>query len=132
MPVPGLCSGYREEWLEKIEHAGVPGGPNCSINSWMDRRPKTNARPELLTESRKHKASKLLRQIPCIGPIRASLLDCTDAKRRIASAANDNSGPIVDWASRRATVRNTALSADNCGAGEETGTDSWSQSESQP
>jgi transposase len=29
-------------------------------------------RPELLTESRKHKASKLLRQIPCIGPIRAA------------------------------------------------------------
>jgi transposase len=28
-------------------------------------------RPELLAESRKHKASKLLRQIPCIGPIRA-------------------------------------------------------------
>ena len=26
-------------------------------------------RSELLAESRKHKASKLLRQIPCIGPI---------------------------------------------------------------
>jgi len=31
-------------------------------------------RPELLAESRKHKASKLLRQIPCIGPIRAARL----------------------------------------------------------
>jgi transposase len=31
-------------------------------------------RPELLAESRKHKASKLLRQIPCIGPIRAPRL----------------------------------------------------------
>jgi len=29
-------------------------------------------RPELLAESRKHKAAKLLRQIPCIGPIRAA------------------------------------------------------------
>ena len=31
-------------------------------------------RPELLAESRKHKAAKLLRQIPSIGPIRAALL----------------------------------------------------------
>jgi hypothetical protein len=31
-------------------------------------------RPELLAESRKHKAAKLLRQIPCIGPIRAARL----------------------------------------------------------
>src|ERR1700752_1300204 len=31
-------------------------------------------RSELLAESRKHKASKLLRQIPCIGPIRAARL----------------------------------------------------------
>ena len=29
---------------------------------------------ELLLESRKHKAVKVLRQIPCIGPIRAALL----------------------------------------------------------
>jgi transposase len=31
-------------------------------------------RPELLAESRKYKAAKLLRQIPCIGPIRAARL----------------------------------------------------------
>ena len=31
-------------------------------------------RPELLAESRKHKASNLLRQVPCIGPIRAARL----------------------------------------------------------
>jgi hypothetical protein len=31
-------------------------------------------RPELLAESRKHKAAKLLRQIPCLGPIRAARL----------------------------------------------------------
>ncbi|GAC1429656.1 MAG: hypothetical protein NVS1B11_28720 [Terriglobales bacterium] len=35
---------------------------------------RTLRRPELLAESRKHKASKLLRQIPCIGPIRAARL----------------------------------------------------------
>jgi transposase len=33
-----------------------------------------NLRPEFLAESRKHKAAKLLRQIPCIGPIRAARL----------------------------------------------------------
>jgi hypothetical protein len=32
------------------------------------------ARRELLVESRKHQATKLLRQIPSIGPIRAALL----------------------------------------------------------
>src|SRR5437870_9732794 len=31
-------------------------------------------RGEFLAESRKHKAAKLLRQIPCIGPIRAARL----------------------------------------------------------
>jgi Transposase IS116/IS110/IS902 family len=31
-------------------------------------------RPRVLAESRKHKAAKLLRQIPCIGPIRAARL----------------------------------------------------------
>ncbi|HEX8835375.1 MAG TPA: IS110 family transposase, partial [Candidatus Acidoferrum sp.] len=35
---------------------------------------RQGARRELLTESRKHQATKLLRQIPAIGPIRAALL----------------------------------------------------------
>ena len=35
---------------------------------------RQQARKELLAESRKHSATKLLRQIPCIGPIRAALL----------------------------------------------------------
>jgi hypothetical protein len=35
---------------------------------------RRNVRPEFLAESRKHKAAKLLRQIPCIGPIRAARL----------------------------------------------------------
>ncbi len=37
-------------------------------------------------------------------------------KRRIASAANGNSGPIVDWALRPATVRNIAGYGVNCNA----------------
>jgi hypothetical protein len=71
---------YREEWLQKIEHAGCAGVPSYSINSWMDCRPcGERCGPELLAESRKHKAAKLLRQIPCIGPIRAAPLDRVDA-----------------------------------------------------
>jgi transposase len=35
---------------------------------------RREVRPELLAESRKHKAAKLLRQIPCIGPIGAARL----------------------------------------------------------
>ena len=35
---------------------------------------RQKVRSEFVAESRKHKAAKLLRQIPCIGPIRAGLL----------------------------------------------------------
>src|ERR1700716_2786939 len=35
---------------------------------------RRHLRPEFLAESRKQKAAKLLRQIPCIGPIRAARL----------------------------------------------------------
>lgn len=35
---------------------------------------RQEARRDLLAESRKHPANRLLRQIPCIGPIRAALL----------------------------------------------------------
>jgi ribosomal protein L12E/L44/L45/RPP1/RPP2 len=43
------------------------------------------------------------------------LMECAlETKARIASAANGNSGPIVGWALRPATARNTALCADNC------------------
>ena len=35
---------------------------------------RREVRPEFLAESRKHKAAKLLRQIPCIGRIRAARL----------------------------------------------------------
>jgi transposase len=66
---------YRQEWLEKIEHAGVRRRAELlyqQLDGLQALRP--TLRPELLAESRKHKASKLLRQIPCIGPIRAARL----------------------------------------------------------
>jgi transposase len=66
---------YREEWLGKIEHAGVRRRAEL-LYQQLDglQALRRTVRPELLAESRKHKASKLLRQIPCIGPIRAARL----------------------------------------------------------
>jgi transposase len=66
---------YREQWLQKIEHAGVRRRAEL-LYQQLDglQALRRTLRPELLAESRKHKASKLLRQIPCIGPIRAARL----------------------------------------------------------
>src|SRR5215475_8979368 len=66
---------YREEWLSKIPHAGVRRRAEL-LYQQLDglQGLRRTLRPELLGESRKHKAAKLLRQIPCIGPIRAARL----------------------------------------------------------
>jgi transposase len=66
---------YREEWLRKIEHVGVRRRAEL-LYQQLDglQALRRTLRPELLAESRKHKAAKLLRQIPCIGPIRAARL----------------------------------------------------------
>src|ERR1039458_5456600 len=66
---------YREEWLSKIPQAGVRRRAEL-LYQQLDglQALRRNLRPEFLAESRKHKAAKLLRQIPCIGPIRAARL----------------------------------------------------------
>jgi transposase len=66
---------YRQEWLAKTEHAGVRRRAEL-LYQQLDglQALRRTLRPELLAESRKHKVSKLLRQIPCIGPIRAARL----------------------------------------------------------
>jgi len=66
---------YRQQWLQKIEHGGVRRRAEL-LYQQLDglQMLRRTLRPELLAESRKHKASKLLRQIPCIGPIRAARL----------------------------------------------------------
>ena len=66
---------YREEWLSKIPHAGVRRRAEL-LYEQLDglQGLRRTVRPELLAESRKHTAAKLLRQIPCIGPIRAARL----------------------------------------------------------
>lgn len=66
---------HRAEWLEKITAAGVRRRAELYYQQldWL-RSLQQQARKELLAEGRKHSATKLLRQIPSIGPIRAVLL----------------------------------------------------------
>src|SRR5499433_1699234 len=66
---------YRAEWLAKISEAGVRRRAElyyAQFDVLADLR--QTVRRELLAESRKHPATKLLRQIPSIGPIRAALI----------------------------------------------------------
>jgi transposase len=66
---------YREEWLNKLPQAGVRRRAEL-LYQQLDglQALRREVRKEFLAESRKQKAAKLLRQIPCIGPIRAGLL----------------------------------------------------------
>ena len=66
---------HRAEWLAKITEAG--GGRRAEFYyQQLDalRSLRHQVRRELLAESKKHKATKLLCQIPAIGPIRAAVL----------------------------------------------------------
>jgi transposase len=76
------CSGatvyaprHRAEWLNKIPHAGVRRRAELLYQQLDLLQPvRQKARRDLLGESHKHHAVKLLRQIPAIGPIRAAML----------------------------------------------------------
>jgi transposase len=66
---------HRAEWLAKISEPGVRLRAERFYQQLDLLQPvRQEARRDLLKESRKHPAVKLLRQIPCIGPIRAALL----------------------------------------------------------
>jgi transposase len=66
---------YRVEWLAKIREAGVRRRAELYYQQFDALAAlRRQARRELLAESRKHSAVKLLQQIPSIGPIRAALL----------------------------------------------------------
>jgi transposase len=66
---------HRAEWLAKITEVGVLRRAEFYYQQLDALRVLRQAsRRELLAESKKHKASKLLCQIPSIGPIRAALL----------------------------------------------------------
>ena len=66
---------YREGWLNKITEAGVRRRAE-HFYEHLDRlrELRQDVRRDLLKESQKHGATKLLRHIPAIGPIRAALL----------------------------------------------------------
>ena len=76
------CSGttvyaarHRQAWLAKIVEPGVRVRAEHLYQQLDSLQPlRLEARRQLLRESHKHAAVKLLRQIPSIGPIRAALL----------------------------------------------------------
>src|SRR5246127_5263841 len=66
---------HRAEWLAKITEVGVLRRAEFYYQQLDALRPlRQEVRRELLAESKKHKATKLLCQIPSIGPIRAAVL----------------------------------------------------------
>jgi transposase len=66
---------HRSEWLSKITEAGVRRRAEYLYQQLDALQPlRQQVRRDLLAESRKQTATKLLRKIPCIGPIRAALL----------------------------------------------------------
>jgi transposase len=66
---------HRVEWLAKLVEPGVRIRAEHLYQQLDSLQPvRLEARRELLLESGKHAAVKLLRQIPSIGPIRAALL----------------------------------------------------------
>ena len=69
------ASRYRAEWLGKIREAGVRRRAELYYQQ-LDalRLLRQQVRKELLAEARKHSATKLLRQISGIGPLRAAHL----------------------------------------------------------
>ena len=77
-----LCAGqqvyalrYRTEWLAKIMEGGVRRRAELYYQQFDALAAlRQQARRELLAEAGKHCATKLLRRIPSIGPIRAALL----------------------------------------------------------
>ena len=77
-----VCAGqqvyaprYRGEWLAKITEPGVRRRAEFYYQQFDALAAlRQQARRELLAEAGKHSATKLLRRIPSIGPIRAALL----------------------------------------------------------
>ncbi len=66
---------YRSEWLGKIAEAGVRRRAEFYYQQFDALRSlRQEVRHDLLVEANKHSATKLLREIPFIGPIRAALI----------------------------------------------------------
>ena len=66
---------HREQWLQKINEAGVRRRAELFYQQLDGLQAlRRTVRGELLAESRRHPAVKVLRQIPFIGPLRAAQL----------------------------------------------------------
>jgi transposase len=89
---------HRAEWLAKLVEPGVRIRAEHLYEQLDSLEPvRQAARRELLRESRKHAAVKLLRQIPAIGPIRSALLVAL-LQTPIASVPNASFGPTAGFA----------------------------------
>jgi transposase len=66
---------HREEWLKKLQEEGVRSRA-ASLYQLLDmtQQLRREARKSLIQEARKHTAYSKLKTIPCLGPIRVSLL----------------------------------------------------------
>src|SRR5438876_5158730 len=86
---------HREEWLRKITQASVRRRAELYYEQ-LDVLVvlRKQARQELLAESKKHKAWKLLRSIPALGPIRVAVLMAIDRK----STRLNSSHPSISYA----------------------------------
>ena len=68
-------SRYRADWLEKLTEAGIHRRAELLYHELdLLQSLRQEARRDLLAEGHKHNATRLLRRIPSIGPIRAALL----------------------------------------------------------
>ena len=105
---------HRDEWLGKIRELGVRRRAEFYYQQ-LDalRSLRQEVRRELLAESKKHQAWKLLCQIPSISPNRAAVL-LAFCRRRIGFAPSDSCGPSAILALRRTAVPITAMSKGNC------------------
>jgi transposase len=66
---------HREQWLQKIKEVGVHRRAELFYQQLDGLQAlRRTVRGELLAESRRHQAVKVLRQIPFIGPLRAAQL----------------------------------------------------------
>jgi hypothetical protein len=121
------ASRYRAEWLGKINEAGVRRRAEFYYQQLDGLRVmRQEVRRELLTEARKHKAWKLLGQIPFIGPIRAALLIALIQTPHQAAAVD------IQWIRNRDTQqRRTALGQRRVETCEEAGLDSGTEPQSQ-
>lgn len=76
------CSGqkvyavrHHQEWLDKLPEPGLRRRTERLYQQLDQLQPlRQQARADLLKEARKQEATRWLRQIPCIGPVRAALL----------------------------------------------------------